>query len=190
MKILLRIWGLRLMIKKFRKVFKLFFVWQDKQEEKWLREMAQKGWLLKSYNVFYYNFVKSEPKDYIYKLDYKSSSDKDMDEYLKIFDDMGWEHVEQYLGWHYFRSEADNVKIPDIYSDKTSEIHKYKGLLKVLSTILVGISIIAISVVYNSIYDGVTYMKILRWVYVVLISLLGYAVAKTFFKIKKLKSLI
>ena len=113
-----------------KRVFKLIWAWEEEKEERWLREMANKGWLLQSYFIGFYTFVKSEPGDYIYKLDYRV--DIDEKEYLNIFEDAGWTHVAQFLGWHYFRVKADQCDYPEIYSDNVSKIHKYKSLLKLL----------------------------------------------------------
>ncbi|MFW6035845.1 MAG: DUF2812 domain-containing protein [Halothermotrichaceae bacterium] len=117
---------------KIKRVFKLILAWQEEKEEKWLREMAQKGWLLKSYFLGLYTFEKAEPADYIYKFDYIGGRNIDKEEYLSIFRDAGWEHVTEFAGWQYFRVKADNCRYPDIYSDNISRIEKYRSLLRIL----------------------------------------------------------
>ncbi|SFB09715.1 MULTISPECIES: DUF2812 domain-containing protein [unclassified Bacillus (in: firmicutes)] len=117
-------------MKKTKKVFKIFFAWQDNKEEEWLNDMAVQGWGLKKY-ALYYEFEKIEPTNYVYKLDFKAGN-HDMDEYKAIFEDAGWEHVAQYGGWHYFRTVGVQMASPDIYSDSESKIQKYKSLNKSL----------------------------------------------------------
>ena len=112
-----------------KKIFKIFLAWKDEAEERWLGEMAQKGWGLKKFNCGLYTFEKMEPAEYIYKLDYKNNRKNDMDEYLAIFQEAGWEHAAQFSGWHYFRIKADHsAETPDIYSDTHSKAQKYRAL--------------------------------------------------------------
>lgn len=169
------------MIKKFKKVVKVFFVWQDDKEEIWLREMAQKGWILESYTFLIYNFYKSETKDYIYKIDYKSIKNSDMDEYLQIFEDAGWEHVTRCLNWHYFRSEADKFLLPDIYSDTNSKIEKYKRVL----WLIMPLTIFNISNLLNMINSNRSWG--IRSLLIAAVALLILADIKVILKIKKLK---
>jgi len=125
------------MSNRIKRVFKLIWAWNEGKEEKWLSEMAQKGWFLKNYNFGLYTFFRGDADNYIYKLDYRSDLNMDTQEYKSIFADSGWEHVTQFLGWHYFRTREDECKYPDIYSDNTSKIQKYKGLLRVLAIIII-----------------------------------------------------
>ncbi|MTI69296.1 MAG: DUF2812 domain-containing protein [Firmicutes bacterium] len=168
------------------KLFKLFLAWQDEKEETWLREMAKKGWLLEKYSFPFYTFKKIKPKDYIYKLDFKTTFDNDLDEYKTLFKDFGWEHVTQCVKWHYFRTEADKCKLPDIYSDKNSKLQRHKVLFRILNIVLIFISFLAITVVFNNRYDYIA-MDILKIIYAVMIPLFVYINIKVYIKIKKLK---
>jgi hypothetical protein len=107
-------------MKRTKKVFKIFWAWQDNNEEKWLNQMATKGWALQSYK-FLYNFEKIEPASYIYKLDYKASSDEDLAEYKQIFADTGWEYVTRYGHWHYFRMLGTEETSPEIYTETNTK---------------------------------------------------------------------
>jgi small-conductance mechanosensitive channel len=130
-------------VKTSKKVFKLFFAWQDGNEEVWLNEMARKGWALTSYQYFYH-FEKTKPTNYVYKLDYKTNRDEDLDEYQLIFQDAGWEYVTRYGDWHYFRTIAQGDEAPDIYTENEYQIEKYKGLLRRLISALVTVILLAI----------------------------------------------
>lgn len=173
------------MIKKYKKMIRFFGAWQDDKEETWLREMSLKGWKLKKYTFLVYTFEKAEPKDYIYKLDYKTTFNNDMEEYLAIFNDAGWEHVEEFAGWHYFRIEAENSEVPDIYSDNKSKAEKYKGLLRFLSIILISNVVIGFTSVYN---PAINYwgIGILRGFYIIMELIMIYAIVRIYRKIKKL----
>ncbi len=174
-----------------KRVFKLFFVWQESKEEEWLNEMAQKGWLLDSYFIGLYTFIKSEPANYIYKFDYCASMNIDKDEYITIFKDAGWEHVTEFIGWHYFRIKTDQCKYPDIYSDNRSKIQKYQGLLKVLLIVAILNSFNFINLFFLSIdrfpYRSFSLMSITRVLIFLVLGLLVYAIYRTFRTIKKLK---
>ncbi|MDQ7237370.1 DUF2812 domain-containing protein, partial [Bacillus pacificus] len=92
-----------------KKVFKPFAIWSLEKEEAFLRKMHQKGWALQKYNVMY-RFKKTEPKDVIYKadfrLDYKDSKEKQQ-EYIDIYEMCGWKHVTSFAKWNYFCKEVD-----------------------------------------------------------------------------------
>ena len=73
-----------------KKIFKPFAIWSLKRRS-FLRKMHQKGWALQKYNVMY-TFKKTEPKDVVYKadfrLDYKDSKEnkKNILKYMKCVD--------------------------------------------------------------------------------------------------------
>jgi len=93
--------------KDIKVVRKLFFVWEDDKEIQWLNEMSRSGWHLQSISgLIKYIFIKGEPKNIIYQLDYKSSLAID-DEYLQLFKDSGWDYLGNMLNWRYFIKEYD-----------------------------------------------------------------------------------
>ena len=80
--------------KNTRKVFKLFFAWNEGREEAWLRAQALQGWHLASVAPFFYRFRRGEPADITYRLDFQPGGGKfDKAEYLGLFRDAGWENV-------------------------------------------------------------------------------------------------
>ncbi|WP_212936952.1 DUF2812 domain-containing protein [Bacillus hominis] len=114
-----------------KRVLKFFAAWSLEKEEAFLRKMHQQGWALQKYNVMY-TFKKTEPKDVIYKadfrLDYKDSKEKQK-EYLDIYEMCGWKHVTSFTKWNYFCKEVeDDNELPDIYSEKETRIQKLKEL--------------------------------------------------------------
>jgi hypothetical protein len=114
---------------KILKKRRVFWTWQDEEEEAWLREMAQQGWhLLKPGLLGYYTFQEGEPSDMVYRLDYIPGK-FDHEEYLLLFADAGWEFVGEMWGWQYFRKEALAGEEPQIFTDPESKIQKYRHLL-------------------------------------------------------------
>lgn len=118
---------------KTKKVLKFFAAWSLEKEEAFLRKMHQKGWALQKYNVMY-TFKKTEPKDVIYKADfrlvYRDSKEKQQ-EYFEIYEISGWKRVTSFAGWNYFCKEVEEEnELPDIYSDKETRIQKLTELLQ------------------------------------------------------------
>lgn len=113
---------------------RLFFAWQDEQEEDWLREMSLQG--LHMQRVTFpgvYDFVEGDSVDNVYRLDFKTSSHKDMKDYLQLFQDAGWEYLGRFVSWHYFRKQAKLGEETEIYTDAASKIEKYKRLVGYLA---------------------------------------------------------
>lgn len=111
-----------------------FWAWQDEQEEQWLREMASKGYhLSQPLCPCIYTFTRGEPRDVAYRLDYLSygirSSTEEREEYLQVFQDAGWEHLGEMVGWQYFRKPVLGNEAPEIYTDVDSKVQKYRRLL-------------------------------------------------------------
>ncbi|HDR7613292.1 TPA: DUF2812 domain-containing protein [Bacillus mycoides] len=114
-----------------KRVLKFFAAWSLEKEEAFLRKMHQQGWALQKYNVMY-TFKKTEPKDVIYKadfrLDYRDSKEKQK-EYIEIYEMCGWKHVTSFTKWNYFCKEVEEEnELPDIYSEKETRIQKLKEL--------------------------------------------------------------
>ena len=84
-------------MKETKRLFRWFWAWNDEQEEAWLKEQARDGWHLVTPGVFgRYTFERGVPRNDVYRLDYKTTG-KDMEEYLQLFSDAGWEHL-GYMG--------------------------------------------------------------------------------------------
>ncbi len=178
------------MTKELKRVFNIFLIWQEDKEERWLREMALKGWHLIDFTVFMYIFIKGDPEDYVYKLDYKVSCNSDLPEYINIFQEAGWEHVTQFLGWHYFRTKAEGSRTPDIYSDNESRIQKYQSLLYVIYVVTFANVFNIINMFFGTIdifpYAFNAY-TIIRIISLGLFGLLGYSIYRIKRKINDLK---
>jgi hypothetical protein len=168
--------------------FKLFWAWQDEQEETWLREMAREGWHLESAKPFgQYTFTSGAPGDYAYRLDFQTSAQKDLGNYLKLFEDSGWEFVGDMMGWKYFRKPAKPGEDPEIFTDNQSKIQKYQRLLGYL-VIFVPIWIILISSVFDREATGLfTFLTFLKLLSAGMLVLYSYIFIKIFQRINQLK---
>jgi hypothetical protein len=170
-------------VNETKRVFRWFWAWNDEQEEAWLTEMAQQGWHLCKPGVFgFYTFERGASRNVTYRLDFKTAG-KDREEYLQLFADAGWEHVGEMGGWQYFRKEAAEGETPEIYTDKSSKIHKYQRLLLFLIIFLPIYSVI-LTRVHSSSPD---LLKALSLVLGLFMLLYAYAMVRIFLRILELR---
>ena len=102
-----------------KKEIRYFSIFNHEKEEKYLREMHKSGWrLVRISGLCVFHFEKCEPEDVIYQLDYNPQTDDTRAEYLQMFSDCGWEHVQDYAGYSYFRKSSKDGNTEDkIFSD-------------------------------------------------------------------------
>ncbi|MFC1948610.1 DUF2812 domain-containing protein [Chloroflexota bacterium] len=162
-----------------------FWPWQDEQEESWLRSMSQKGWHLVSVGLAgTYKFKAGEPRDYVYRLDYQTYKKKDEQDYLQLFSDAGWEHIGYMSSWHYFRKEAKEGEVPEIFTDLESKVAKYKRVLTYLAFFAVIIIAVSHSVWFKYPYS---WWFVVRAIYFFLTASLIYSIIKLLLRIRYLR---
>jgi hypothetical protein len=174
-----------------KQVFKVIFAWEDEKEEKWLEQMAAKGWHLQQVMPFVYWFRHGEPSRSIYRLDYKLTLDKDYAEYQNIFRDSGWELVTTMSNWHYYRIDPQNDQQPEIYNSGHAKAQKYRRLLMGLVPFLpIYMFLLNPSRRLFNHEDGAisTFETVIGVVWVVIIFLFIFAIIRILLKIKKLES--
>jgi hypothetical protein len=111
---------------------RLFCAWNEEKEIKWLKNMAKQGWELDHAGFCEYQFKKTEKQDLNFSFDYRVLKKDEFDEYIRHFESCGWEYISSVASWHYFKSKVSETVYPDIYSENTSKIEKYKRLLVTL----------------------------------------------------------
>lgn len=113
------------------------FVDFDK-EEAWLNQMAAQGHLLSKAD-FRYTFTPIQPGSATVRLDYRPSmSRSDFHDYLKLFEDAGWQHLDGSKGGgpQYFASFSADANA-DIFSDAASKAQRYRRSITSRSAILI-----------------------------------------------------
>lgn len=115
-----------------KKQFKWFTIFEYEKEQDYLREMHKAGWkFIKVKGLGTYHFEKSTPKDVVYQLDYNKDGLNHKDEYIKMFDDCGWEYIQDYAGYSYFRKEvAENGVAEEIFCDDESRLQMMQRVIK------------------------------------------------------------
>ena len=115
-----------------KKEFRWFTIFEYEKEEKYLRQMHKSGWrFLKVTGFGVYHFEKCTPEDVVYQLDYNKEGMKNKDEYLGMFSDCGWEYLQEYAGYSYFRKSASEMTGDEgIFSDDESKIQMMQRVMK------------------------------------------------------------
>ncbi len=113
------------LVRKFR------WFWDDADHaiERWLQEMASAGLHLKKVRCLrmLFEFERGAAADVTYRIDFQMLR---VDaSYVQLFEDAGWERVDQLLGWQYWRAPTQQGRTPEIFTDVESQIKKYQRLL-------------------------------------------------------------
>lgn len=108
--------------------YKLFFAWQEELEAAYLEEQARQGWLFVAIGFCKYTFVKIEPTEYVFQMDYSSGNKGDYHEKKEFLKSCGWDYVDSFLGWQYYRGLKAVVGESGLYSDEESLKEKYSQL--------------------------------------------------------------
>lgn len=135
--------------KMTKNVFRIFFDMTGQKEERWLSRMARQGWFLKKVPLVFYRFVKGEPGEWVYRIDYRGGAKVDRSEYLGLFKDAGWEFVTMAAGRFYFRTQSGAGPAPEIFTDKDSRVALYRRIVAG-STVLLVIMLIDINSVLRN----------------------------------------
>lgn len=118
--------------KKNKVVVKYFTIAEQEKEEKYLRSQHKKGWKFKgTFMGLFYRFTKCEPEDVVYQLDYNEEGKENPEEYIQMYQDMGWEYITKFVGYSYFRkplSQMDGEE--EIFSDASSKADMMKRIYK------------------------------------------------------------
>lgn len=115
-----------------KKQFKWFTIFEYEKEQDYLREMHKSGWkFIKVTGLGMYHFEKCIPQDVVYQLDYNKDGLVHKDEYLKMFDDCGWEYIQDFWGYSYFRKAVSEDGVAEeIFCDEESRFQMMQRVLK------------------------------------------------------------
>lgn len=117
---------------KTKKVWKTFSIFAYEKEQAYLRKMHNAGWKLRRISgLNLYTFEACEPEDVIYQLDYNPQTDMDKAEYLQMFEDCGWEYIQDYAQYSYFRKPASAMQgTEEIFCDDDSRAQMLLRIFK------------------------------------------------------------
>lgn len=115
--------------------YRIFFVSDMDEEERFLHEMSLEGLHFKEKKGICYIFDKGLPCNSFYHLGYYEKDKMDGERYLKNYEEAGWNSVfhekAEFDGtWHYFRLDLPEKEVaPQIFSDRISRMALYQRLL-------------------------------------------------------------
>lgn len=115
-----------------KKALKFFSIFEYEKEQDYLRNMHKSGWKFVCISGFcVYHFEKCEPEDVIYQLDYNQEGIAHKDQYIKMFEDCGWEYLQDYVGYSYFRKPAAQMAgSEEIFCDDDSRLQMMSRVFK------------------------------------------------------------
>ncbi len=116
-----------------KKQFKFYTIYQYVQEQEYPRRMHKAGWKFHSVTgIGVYHFTKCEPEDVVYQLDYNQDGLAHKEEYVQMFRDCGWEYLQDYVGYSYFRKPAAMMdgKEEEIFCDDASRMQMLERVAK------------------------------------------------------------
>ncbi len=117
---------------KTTKQFKWFTIFEYEKEQEYLRRQHQNGWRFTKVTGFgMYHFEECTPEDVVYQLDYNEDAVKNRDNYLQMFADCGWEYLQDYAGYSYFRKPvAADGTVEEIFCDEESRLQMMQRVIK------------------------------------------------------------
>ena len=130
-----------------KKVTKWYWVWDYEKEELWLNAMAQEGWALQRVGFATYYFEKTEPGEYIVRLECRKKDEG----YVSFVTDMGAEYIGRIAMWVYFRRKSELGEF-ELNSDLDSRIDQLTKIGRMLLGVGVGNLLIGLS---NLRYNGI-----------------------------------
>lgn len=115
-----------------KKQFKWFTIFEYEKEQDYLREMHKSGWkFVKVKGLGMYYFEECIPQDVVYQLDYNQDGLSHKEEYLKMFEDCGWEYIQDFVGYSYFRKAVTEDGIEEeIFCDEESRFQMMQRVIK------------------------------------------------------------
>jgi len=115
-----------------KKEFKFFTIFEHEKEQEYLRAMHNSGWKFTHVTgLGMYHFEACQPEDVIYQLDYNQEGLAHKSEYVQMFADCGWEYLQDFFGYSYFRksaAEADGAT--EIFCDAESRMQMMERVFK------------------------------------------------------------
>ena len=101
-----------------------FFTIADwEKEEEYLRKRHREGWKFVRLSFPVYHFEKCEPEDVVYQLDYNEEGLKHKAAYVQTFQDRGWEYLQDFGGFSYFRKPVSQMQGDErFFSDDAAKL--------------------------------------------------------------------
>lgn len=161
-----------------KKEFKFFTIVQYEQEAEYLRNMHKSGWkFVKMTGLGMYHFESCVPEDVVYQLDYNQEGLKHKEEYVQMFEDCGWEYLQDAFGYSYFRKPASEMSgEEEIFCDDESRVEMMDRVFKgrMIPLIVIYFCCILPQLMHISFYDSLAVTGFLGTIAVVYTAIFVY----------------
>jgi len=139
-----------------RVIHKLYFIWSYDKEEKWLNEMAAKGFVLVSVGFARYEFEDCAPGEYNIRLELlkETVNHPESQNYIHFLEETGAEHIGTLFRWVYFRKKADTAPF-NLFSDIDSRIRHLNRMIVIPGIFCIMNMINAINMTLRCIIDDI-----------------------------------
>ncbi|PKF44389.1 hypothetical protein CW664_11110 [Macrococcoides caseolyticum] len=171
-----------------KKVIRRFFIASSaEKEEKWLNEMALKGYVLKKASLGNYVFNKTEKK-YKIRLAFMPENKK---EFINFIEETNAQYISEVGNWGYFLKEVESFEESfEIYSDIDSRIEQNARVIQIFAIIALSSLLPCISAIIPGMLSDTlssSFKVILIVIFIILVSFYVFMLAKLIIKNNKLK---
>lgn len=120
------------MTKSQKREFRFFTVPQWQEEQDYLRQRHREGWRFSHVRGLAYHFEPCVPEDVVYQLDFNPEGRAHKEEYIQMFQDCGWEYLQDFAGYSYFRKPVAAMAggEEEIFCDKASRLEMQQRVLQ------------------------------------------------------------
>lgn len=115
-----------------KKQLKYFSIVNHEKEQAYLSDMHASGWrFVRVTGLGVYHFEECEPVAVVYQLDYNQEGLSHKTEYVQMFSDCGWEYIQDYAGYSYFRKPTSEMNgEEEIFCDDSSRLAMFERVFK------------------------------------------------------------
>ncbi len=101
---------------------RFFTIFQYDREEQYLMEQHRQGQAFKSIPfITRYEFEATAPAEFVYKLEYTDLIDN-INEYTAFLESYGWEYIDTYFSFSYFRKPGKPEQKNELFSSSESKL--------------------------------------------------------------------
>ena len=145
--------------------FHYFLLPDYEKEEEYLREMHKDGWKFTHVTLpGFYHFEPCEPEDVVYRIDFNPQPADKKRDYIRMFEDYGWEYLQDLNEFSYFRKSAMEADT-EIFSDNASKVDMMRRIFtKRMIPILVVFFCCLLSNLTNILRMGITHAEPFEYV--------------------------
>ena len=167
-------------MKEKKTELRIFTIAEWEKEERYLRKRHQEGWRFTKVSLpGFYHFEKCTSEDVIYQLDYNEEGLQHKDEYVQMFKDCGWEYLQDFGGYSYFRKPVAEMQgEEEIFCDDESRLDMMRRVFtgRYLS-ILIILMLLILPNLFEQFRSSEADAPVLLVLFLILLAIYAWAVA-------------